>query len=340
MGYKQTREGKPQLPEVGMRYVGIDLHKRSMTVCVIDKSQEKPFVRRFHCSEEAKVLAFFETLCPFQATVEASATYQWLWELLEPLADRLVLAHPKKIRIIAESMKKTDREDARFLAWLLSHDSLPEAHCPTPRQREYQLLVKHRHSLVRTRSRVKTQIRSLLAARNLDHKRLFTEQGRVYLSEISLSAAERFRIEELLKLHDTLKEQVVTSEKRLVEFRKEASEAQKRNHDIVTSVPGFGNLIGDVVLSSLGDVRRFSCEQKATAYSGLVPGFRQSDKTRRDLHITKEGPRILRWALIQAAWRATFSSKYWKRIFESHFSTPGAEKGHRGGRSKASGGCL
>ena len=125
-----------------MLFAGIDLHKRSLTVCVIDKKTGETFDQRFSCSEESRILKFFKELGTFQAVVEASATYDWLWELLEPYADRLVLAHPKKIRMIAESMKKTDRNDAFFLAWLLSQDSVPEAHRPTPHQREYQLLVR------------------------------------------------------------------------------------------------------------------------------------------------------------------------------------------------------
>src|SRR5688572_20393442 len=164
MGHSFPR-GKTQLSEHSMRCAGIDLHKRSLTICIIDKETGETFTTRFSCQEEARIVEFFEKQKPFQAVVEATATYDWLWVLLEPLAERLVLAHPKKLRIIAESKKKTDRFDARNLAWMLAKDEIPEAYRPSPRQREYQHLIKHRHGLIRQSSRLKVQIRSILAAR-------------------------------------------------------------------------------------------------------------------------------------------------------------------------------
>lgn len=309
-----------------MRYVGIDLHKRSLTVCVIDKRTGETFDRRFQCSEEAALRKFFGELGPFEAVIEASGTYEWLWELLEPLAKRLVLAHPKKLRIIAESMKKTDRHDAYLLAWLLSQDAIPEAHRPTPHQREYQLLVKHRHFLVQSRTKCRNQLRSLLAARNLDYTGLFSAKGKARLASLALKPAERFRVEQLLKLHETLEEQVKTAAKELSKFRKEAPEAEKKQHAIVTSVPGVGNVTADVVLSTLGDVSRFGSQQKVTAYSGLVPGFRESASKRRELGITKQGPRLLRWVLVEAAWQATRYSGHWREVFERIAERRGRKK--------------
>lgn len=298
-----------------MRSIGIDLHKRSMTTCVIDKITGETFTSRFLCQDEAKILAFFEKQRPFEVVIEATATYEWLWTLLEPVAARLVLAHPKKLRIIAESKKKTDRFDARTLSMMLAKDEIPEAHRPTPRQREYQQLVKHRCSLVRKRSQIRTQVRSILANRNLDRPGIFSQKGYAYFFEVKLPQAESFCLKELLSLLDTIEEHIENVSKELRKFREAAPAADRKNHEIVKSVPGVGDITADVVLSSLGDVARFPSIQKVTAYAGLVPGVRQSEKKRRELGITKEGPRILRWALTQAAWRATRYSLYWQSVF-------------------------
>ena len=309
-----------------MHYVGIDLHKRSLTVCVIDNAGGETFDRRFNCCEVSSILEFFEGLGEFEAVVEASATYEWLWRLLEPIAKRLVLAHPKKIRVIAESMKKTDRHDAYFLAWLLLHDSVPEANRPTARQREYQHLVSHRRCLIQARSKVRVQLRSILAARNLDTKALFTRKGRQYVAALELSSAERFRVDQLLGQLEDLGERVRTADQELSRFRRESKTDDKRNHAVVKSVPGFGDLVADIVLASLGDVQRFPSIGKVTAYSGLVPGFRESDKKRKELGITKEGSTILRWALVQAAWSATRYSPHWSSVFERIAKRRGKQK--------------
>jgi transposase len=326
MGCSKFREGKTHFREVAMRSIGIDLHKRSMTVCVIDKTRGKTFVRKFSCGDEELLRNFFQAQQPFEAVIEASASYEWLWLLLEPLAERLVLAHPGKIRIIAESKKKNDRFDATVLAQILAQDEVPEAHRPTPRQREYQHLVRHRISLVRERSRFKTQIRSILASRNLDHPTLFSKLNLKTLQSLKLPEAERFRVGELLLLLESLKERIQAAEKQLQDYREEAPAEEQKKHEILRSVPGIGNVVADVILSTLGDVHRFPNIRKVSSYVGLAPGFRESDRKRKDLGITKQGPKILRWVIIEAAWRAIRESKRWKAIFEEIAGRRGRKK--------------
>src|SRR5436305_9740648 len=127
-----------------MKSVGIDLHKQTISVCV--KNQERKVLKRqsLNCGEPGKIVAFFREVGEFQAVVEATASYEWLWQLLEPLADRLVLAHPKKLRVIAESTRKTDRLDAQVLAEFLALDMIPEAYRPSPRLRQHRALVRQR----------------------------------------------------------------------------------------------------------------------------------------------------------------------------------------------------
>ncbi len=299
-----------------MRSIGIDLHKRSLTVCVIDKNTGETFLRSFSCQDENKVRDFFKGQKPFEAVIEASASYDWLWELLDPHAERLVLAHPGKLRVIAESKKKSDRFDARTLSEFLARDEVPEAHRPTPHQKAYQHLVKHRVSMVRDRSRTKTKIRSILAARNLDRPDLFKTLDQDSLQKLKLSKEERFRVSELLICLDFLEARIKSAEEALNEFRRAAPAEERKNHSLVTSVPGAGNVVADVVISTLGNVDRFRSIGKVCSYAGLAPGFRKSDRKRQELGITKQGPRLLRWVLIEAAWRAVRHSTHWRDVFE------------------------
>src|SRR4029077_17324279 len=97
--------------------------------------------RTLACCETESNTEFFQELGPFQAVVEATARYHWLLDLIEPLAERVVLANPNKLRVIAESIKKTDRLDAQVLAEFLARDQIPEAYQPTPRIRQHRALV-------------------------------------------------------------------------------------------------------------------------------------------------------------------------------------------------------
>jgi len=146
------------------------------------------------------------------------------------------------------------------------------------------------------------------------------------LKALKLPEAERFRVGELLLLLESLKDRILAAEKQLKRFREEAPEAEKKNHEILRSVPGIGNVVADVVLSTLGDVHRFKNIRKVSSYVGLAPGFRESDRKRHDLGITKQGPKILRWVIIEAAWRAIRESKRWKQTFEEIAGRRGRKK--------------
>src|SRR5207245_3085714 len=118
--------------------------------------------------------------------------------LLEPLAERIVLAHPKKLRVIAESTRKSDKIDARLLAEFLALDMIPQAYRPTPRQREHRVLVRHRCYLQRRITSIRNKIRRILSDYNADRPDLFSGEGRAYLAQLKLSESDRFAVQQLL----------------------------------------------------------------------------------------------------------------------------------------------
>src|SRR5262249_50711010 len=131
-----------------MKYVGIDLHKQTISGCVVvkERGRKKVLTRtRLEGRDEAAIVAWLKALGPFEVGVEATASYPWFVKLAEPLARRVLLAHPKKLRIIAESKQKSDRLDAQVLAEFLADGAIPLSYQPTPRVREHRTLVRYRH---------------------------------------------------------------------------------------------------------------------------------------------------------------------------------------------------
>jgi transposase len=298
-----------------MFFVGIDLHKKTITVCVVN--QERAVVKRrtLCCCEPDLIEDFFRGLGRFQAVVEATASYEWLWRLLEPLADRLVLAHPKKLRIIAESKRKSDRIDAQVLAEYLAKDEIPESYRPTPRQRQHRVLVRYRCFARRRGASARTKIRRILADYNADRNNLFTAEGMSYLASVKLADADRFVVDQLVQEWQQHQSRVRQAEKRLRAFAKKASAAEAEARAVLGSVPGVGTVTVDIVLSELADIRRFRSEKDVMAYAGLAPGFRESAGKRKELAITKDGSRLLRWALVEAAWRLVRQSRRWATVY-------------------------
>jgi len=299
-----------------MNYVGIDLHKQSITVCVVDQDRNVLQTRRFLCADTARIDAFFARLGDFEAVVEATASYEWLVGRIEPVARRVVLAHPGKLRVIAESTKKSDKLDARVLAEFLALDMIPPAYRPTPRQREHRALVRHRQFLHKGRTQLRNKIRRVLSDYNADRRDLFSRPITTHLEAVPLSDSDRFIVTQMLEQLEQLEGQLATLRQRLRQFAATAPEAEARGRRALRSVTGVGEVTAEVVLAEVGDVSRFRSAKQVVAYAGLAPGRRESAGKARDLGITKRGSALLRWVLVEAAWQAVRRSAHWRGIYE------------------------
>jgi len=249
--------------------------------------------------------------------VEATSAYSWLLERVERIADRIVLVHPRKMRIIAESRRKTDRLDAQILAEFLAAGELPEAWRPTPRVREHRTLVRQLDHHRRRTSGLKCRLRNILARYNADVPHLFTAAGRSHMAKTPLSPADRFVADQLWEMLDFHHRQRLAVRRQLAQFGRQAPIAEREARAVLESVPCVGPVTIEVVLSELGDVRRFSAQKAIVQYAGLAPGVRESAGHRHSLGITKEGSPLLRWTLIQLAWRLVNRTRRWGFVYEN-----------------------
>lgn len=299
-----------------MKFVGIDLHKKTISVCVVTKERCVLERRRFRCLDSEGIREWFAKLGPFQAVVEATASYEWLVQLIEPLAERVMLAHPKKLRIIAESTRKSDRLDAQVLGEFLALDMIPQSHRPTPRVREHRALVRHAVYVQRRITSVRTKMRRILSNYNFDRSDLFTPTGLEYLRTVELSAADRFIVDQLLQEWEEHRRRLLAVKRQLREFAKQAPAGEQEARAVLKSIPQVGDMTADVVLSEIGDLRRFQSQKQVVAYAGLAPGLRESAGRVKQQGITKEGSKLLRWILVEAAWRVVFKLRRWGMIYE------------------------
>jgi transposase len=312
-----------------MNYVGVDLHKQIIVLCVVVKVEDQRKIvarRKLACRDVAAIGEFFRQLGPFRVAVEATAAYEWFVELVESMANRIVLVHPRKMRIIAESRRKTDRLDAQILAEFLAADELPEAWRPTPRVRQHRALVRQRDYLRRRITSGQTRLRNLLGHYNADVKSLFSEAGQEYLKMVKLNQADRFVADQIkaeLAVHRELRRAVG---ERLRQFALDAPIAEREARAVLESVPCVGPVTTEVLLSELGDIRWFRSQNDVVQYAGLAPGLRQSAGRTTNLGITKEGSRLLRWAMIELAWRLVAKTRRWGLVYEELKARAGAKK--------------
>jgi len=300
-----------------MNFIGADLHKKSITLCVMDQNRKVLARKTLSCQETNEIVEFCQQFRPFKVVVEATASYPWFVRLVEPLAEEVVLGNPKKLRVIAESTKKTDNLDAQVLAEFLALDMIPKSYQPTARQREHRILVRHRQYLQRRITSVRSKIHHILSNYNADRKDLFSAHcGLSYIKGVPLSNADQFVITQLWTEWQEHLTQRLALTKKLKAFVAKAPQREAEARAILKTAPGVGFVTAEVILSELGDISRFRNAKAVCAYAGLVPAVRQSGgKKSKDLHITKEGSGILRWALVQAAWRLAVKSPKWVIVY-------------------------
>jgi len=309
-----------------MKFVGVDLHKQTITVVVVDAAKKMLSRKRFSNLMSAQIAQFLKSLGDFELTVEATASYEWFVQLVEPFAKRVVLAHPGKLRIIAESTRKSDKLDAKVLAEMLAQGQIPASYRPTPRQRAHRQLVRQRQFWQRKITGVRNKIRRILSDYNLDRSDLFAAVGQAWLKTATVSDVDRFCLDQLVDEWNDLVKRLEATEQKLREFAKLGSDQEQLDRALLRTVPGVGWVTSEVVLAELADWRRFSSLKKTVAYAGLAPGQRESAGKRKNLHIEKTGSPLLRWVLVQAAWQLARRSPKWRTIYENLKARIGTKK--------------
>lgn len=312
-----------------MRFIGADLHKKSITFCVLEVVDGKTVVRqraRMMCVDVNRVTKFLESHVPYQITVEATIGYEWFALLAEQSAARVVLAHAGKLRVIAESTRKTDKVDAFVLADFLSKDMIPEAWRPTPRVRQHRGLIRRRCKVQSRITSIKNTVRGVLTRYNADRQSLFTKMGWRYVSKLELLKEDLWVVEDLWEELTQQQTRLKKLDRRLREFADSAPTREAEARAVLASMPGVGMVTIETILAELGDCQRFRHADAVVSFAGLDPGVRESDGQRKSMRMTKAGSPLLRWIMIQLAHRMKRTTARWQKLFETMARRIGKKK--------------
>jgi transposase len=280
-----------------MRYVGIDLHKRFLVVAVEDERGRPRKPRRFDCREVEGIRAFFEVLGPFTAVIEASSSYRWLYELLEPLGD-VILAHPLRLRAIVSGRAKTDKLDAALLAKLLRAGLIPPSYVPPRPYHALREITRARARLSRKRTEARNEVHALLTRANVHvpFVNAFCKAGHRWIAQVDLSPVSNLIRDELLRRMDYFDEELELIDGRLTEVARDFPEVEA-----LQDLHGIGRYSALLVIAEIAEPWRFRDGRLVGAYAGLTPRVNQSGEHCYHGHITHQGSPWLRWILVQAA---------------------------------------
>ncbi|MHC3940239.1 IS110 family transposase ISWpi14 [Paenochrobactrum sp. BZR 201-1] len=140
-----------------MAYIGVDLHTNSFTACHLDQDGGEALAT--YQLAQADLDQFCATLSvDDEIAVEATGNSSWFCDQVIGIVKRVVLVNAKQFQVIRKSVKKTDKNDARALAFFLSKDMLPETQVTSTRDSELASLTHTRDLQVKQRTRLLNKI--------------------------------------------------------------------------------------------------------------------------------------------------------------------------------------
>ena len=307
---------------------GIDLHKETLTTCLFCRCCGTVSYRKLYCKCRGQIVDYFTELPrPHIVAIEAVGFYRWLWELLEPIVEDLVLADATQARALAGRRLKTDREDAFNIAELLSAGRLPLSYAPPGLVQQLRDLTRHRNSFSRQHARVLHRVKSIMNANNRPGPARLKSDG---LARYIRSQGDKLSTEHVAMLWDcvdqlTLTErQIDLAERRIQPLL--GADPFRDTYAILLSFPGVAMVTAATILAEVGDFKRFTYRKSIARFAGLNPRIYASGGKQRGGHIAKAGSPHLRWILQQAAWTAIRSDEQVRKIFSRIARRSGRKK--------------
>lgn len=311
-----------------MLHVGLDLSRRRLDFDLLcedgsrieqgailpDADGLRGLVRRLE--------VFREPVC---AAIESMNGARFVHDRLEELGWKVEIADAQKVKGLAPLACKTDRIDAWVLAELSRRDLVPAIWLPDPAVRSERERSRWRLHLVRHRTALKNRVHSTLLAfgKPCPVSDLFGTRGRELLARLDLPEPWDQTVTASIALIEVLDAQITDCERQLRELG-----ADHEYVPLLMSAPGIAWVLGYTIAAEIGDINRFASPAKLCGYTGLCPRVYQSGESDHRGPLAKNGPKYLRWALIEAAIHATRSPVYRDR-YEGTAKRLGRQRGKK-----------
>jgi len=286
------------------RNIGIDLHRNNFVVATRAENG-RTYVRTWKMEELGR---FAEQLRPDdRLAVEMTTNTRFFYDAVRPSVKEVQVVNTAQFKVIAKSVKKTDRRDAETLALHLEKDMLPTVRLKEVEQGQLAGLVSTRDTLVKQRTTLKNKINNRFAmyGRPIRREMLSSEKGLAAVEAEPFDALVRIEIGALVAQIRALNASVRELEKAI-----DAASEKLKGYRSLTSIKGVGPVSAATLLTVIGDVDDFADAGKLGAYLGLVPRVSNSNETERSGRITKRGSKLARTALVQCALVAKKYSPY------------------------------
>jgi len=301
-------------------YVGLDVHKKTISYCV-KRAGGELMDRGTVAATRPALDAWAEQLpAPWQGAMEATLFSAWIYDHLEPLADDLAVAHPAMLEAITRAKKKNDQADAEKICDLLRCDLLPRCWTAPAWIRDLRRVLRYRNLLVRQSVRMQNLSSGLLMEYGEEHlksklhgKRYFYELldslEHTPESAIELLALSRGMYEMFVELETSLRRGLV----------RHPLLAQRVA--LLRTIDGVGEVTALTWALEVGEVERFSSVGRAVSYCGLSARQDESAGKSKRGPLSKQRNKHLQTMLIEASKLAPRYNAQLKAVHEKALAT-------------------
>ena len=313
-----------------MLYAGLDLSRHRLDVHLMDEAGEPVQVTSAPPDRDGLRGLARQTARlgqPVVAAIESMNGARFVHDQLELAGWEVEIADAQKVKGLAPLACKTDRIDAWVLAELVRRDLVPAIWLPTPEVRAERERARFRLHLVRHRVALKNRIHATLLAfgRPCPVSDLFGAGGRQLLDRLALPEPWAGTTAAAVALIEDLDAQIDSCERELRRLG-----ADHVYVPLLMSAPGIAWVLGYTIAAELGDITRFASPKKLCGYTGLCPRVYQSGSRDHRGPLSKNGPKYLRWALIEAAVHAARHP-----VYLDHYETTKRRLGRQRGPAVA-----
>jgi transposase len=283
-----------------MLYCGMDLHAKESFVHVIDSKGNRVLARRLPTDPKA----FEEVLGPLvrrkvRVILEASTMSRWAAAELKELKMEVVVVDPRRVRLIAETRRKSDRADARVLAELARTGALPPPlNLLSDAARQLQAQLGVRRGLIRQRTATVCQAHALLRSVGIRLNRRGLYRADQWDAVLSRRDLPKWLVPLLRSLRKAAESIDKVIEKVEAQYEKNLQDERVVK---LRTIEGVGPIAAMTLVATVDDPKRFRSSRCIGSYAGLVPSEYGTGEVFRRGHITKEGRAELRNVWIQVA---------------------------------------
>jgi transposase len=283
-----------------MHYIGLDVHKKTISYCVKDISgviQSEGTVPATRADLDRWMKALPQ---PWAAAMEATIFTGWIYDHLLPHAAELKVAHPLMLRAIALAKKKNDRIDASKIADGLRCNFLPECHMASTVIRERRRTLRYRNLLVRQAVQLKNKISGLLMESGVSYSKQRLHKVGYFRELLSTNQEISTRLRPLLKLCREDLVRLQKTESALVRSLSRDPVLVQRVERLQT-IPAVGPITALTWALEIGDVKRFPSLKQVISYCGLCGDEKSSAESIKRTPLSKQRNKYLQQVLVEAA---------------------------------------